>query len=89
MIFAEFAAPPLLPAPRPGRVLGRRKGLILTRDSRGKLLYRLPPGTPVPALPPAAPRAAVICARQPEPPPRCAGGRLFWKDSFTVCCTPR
>ena len=90
MIFAEFAAPPrLLPAPPPGRILGPRKGLILTRDRRGVPIYRLPPGTPVPMLPPSAPRAAMICARQPEPPPRCARGRLFWRDSVTVCCAPR
>ncbi len=93
MIFAEFAAaPPRLLRPlviRSRRDRGPRKGLIQTRDRRGVPIYRLPPGTPVPAPPPAAPRSAAICARRPAAAPRCVGGRLFWQDSTTICCAPK
>jgi hypothetical protein len=86
MIFAEFAAAPmrrlprffprLLPAPLPpGRRPPRRK---LTAAEIGPRVEA-----------PGAPRASVICARKPEPPPRCLGGRLYWRDSLTVCCAPR
>ena len=86
MIFAEFVAAPmrrvprnfprLLPAPPPpSRRPPHRR---LTAAEIG----------PRVALPGAV-RPSTICARQPEPPPRCAGGRLFWRDSVTVCCAPR